>query len=394
MTKLDKLVNAYCPTGVEYVQLKTAANIVRGVRVVRSQLTDTGKYPVYQNSMTPLGYYDKSNFPANTTFIISAGAAGEIGYSDVDFWAADDCFCIVENEYLYSRFLYHTLLSKQTHMTSRVRRASVPRLSRSVVEQLDIPLPPLPIQREIVRILDNFTELSAELSAELTARKKQYEYYRDSIFDYSGRRDIRFLSVADLFDFKNGLNKGKEFFGKGTPIVNFTDVFKKRWLTQDMLRGLVDVTPTEIERYSAKKGDVFFTRTSETQEEIGMTSVLIDDIEKCVFSGFVLRARPKTDYLLPKFCSYFFSTRQARAQIVQNSTFTTRALTSGPKLSRILVPIPSLSEQERIVSILDRFDALTTDIANGLPAEIEARRKQYEYYRDRLLAFPTKQATS
>ena len=158
-------------------------------------------------------------------------------------------------------------------------------------------------------------------------------------------------------------------------------------MTQDMLMGLVDVTPSEMERYSAKKGDVFFTRTSETQEEIGMTSVLVEDVENCVFSGFVLRARPKTDYLLPKFCSYFFSSRQVRKQIIQNSTFTTRALTSGPKLSRILVPIPSLAEQERIVSILDRFNALTADISSGLPAEIAARQKQYEYYREKLLTF-------
>jgi type I restriction enzyme S subunit len=159
-----------------------------------------------------------------------------------------------------------------------------------------------------------------------------------------------------------------------------------------MLKGSVDVTATEIDRYSAIKGDVFFTRTSETQEEIGMVSTLIDDVENCVFSGFVLRARPKTDYLLPKFCSYFFSTSDTRMKIVRNSTFTTRALTSGPKLSRIMVPVPPLSEQARIVGILDRFNMLTTDISEGLPAEIAARQKQYEYYRDKLLTFKEKAA--
>lgn len=111
------------------------------------------------------------------------------------------------------------------------------------------------------------------------------------------------MTVEELFEFKNGLNKGKEFFGKGTPIINFTDVFKNRYLTKDMLRGRVDVTDEEIARYSARKGDLFFTRTSETKEEIGMSSVLVDDVENCVFSGFVLRARPKTNLLLPKFCS-------------------------------------------------------------------------------------------
>ena len=134
----------------------------------------------------------------------------------------------------------------------------------------------------------------------------------------------------------------------------------------------------------------FFTRTSETKEEIGIASVLLEDIEDCVFSGFVLRARPTTDILLPEFCKYCFSTYNIRKQIIQSSTLTTRALTNGTSLSKVKVNIPSIKEQQRIVDILDRFDTLTSDITAGLPAEIEARRKQYEYYRDQLLTFKQK----
>lgn len=180
MSKLQQLIQQYCPDGVEFKFLGEAATIVRGVRVVRSQLSEYGKYPVYQNSMIPLGYYEKSNCPANSAFVISAGAAGEIGYSTVDFWAADDCFYFVCPEQLQSRFLYYALLCQQSYLFSRVRRASVPRLARSVIEGIRIPLPPLPVQEEIVRILDKF----AELTAELTARKKQYEYYRDYLLTF------------------------------------------------------------------------------------------------------------------------------------------------------------------------------------------------------------------
>lgn len=154
-----------------------------------------------------------------------------------------------------------------------------------------------------------------------------------------------------------------------------------------MLRGRVDVTDEEIARYSARKGDLFFTRTSETKEEIGMSSVLVDDVENCVFSGFVLRARPKTNLLLPKFCSYYFSTNEVRKQIVRTSTFTTRALTSAGKLSKIRVPILPKETQAKIVQILDNFDSICSDLKIGLPAEIEARKKQYEFYRDKLLSF-------
>jgi len=156
--------------------------------VVRNQLSEEGQYPVYQNSMIPLGYYGESNTPANTTFVISAGAAGEVGYSNVDFWAADDCFCIYCSEQLQSRYLYYALMSQKNHITSRVRRASVPRLSRSVVEQMQIPLPSLKEQARIVEILDKFdaltTDITKGLPAEIAVRQKQYEYYRDKLLTF------------------------------------------------------------------------------------------------------------------------------------------------------------------------------------------------------------------
>lgn len=170
---------------VEWKMLGEIGNIQRGVRVVRNQLLESGKYPVYQNSMKPLGYFDKKNFKANTTFIISAGAAGDIGYSDVDFWAADDCFLCLCPDNLKSKFLYYFLLCNQNYLYSRVRRASVPRLSRDVVEKIKIPLPPLSEQERIVGILDKFDALvNTELPAEIAARRKQYEYYREKLLTF------------------------------------------------------------------------------------------------------------------------------------------------------------------------------------------------------------------
>ena len=190
-----------------------------------------------------------------------------------------------------------------------------------------------------------------------------------------------------MFEVKNGLNKEKNAFGKGTPIINFTDVFKKRYLTINDVKGLVTVSNEEIQRYSAIKGDVFFTRTSETKEEVGMSSTLVDDIENCVFSGFVLRARLTTDLLIPKFCSYYFSTTQVRNMIIRYASFTTRATTTGEKLGYIIVPVPSIESQKRIVSILDNMEKYCNDISEGLPAEIKYRQQQYDYYRDKLLSF-------
>ena len=169
-------------------------------------------------------------------------------------------------------------------------------------------------------------------------------------------------TIGDFLDFKNGLNKGKEFFGYGTPIVNYTDVYKNRGLRKADIRGKVCLTPDEIHRFDVRKNDVFFTRTSETPDEVGMSSVLLEDIENGVFSGFVLRGRPKNDMFVPEYCKYCFSTEAVRNAIITGCTYTTRALTNGKQLSAIELPIPSKPEQEAIAEALSDIDTLIVNL--------------------------------
>ena len=177
---------------MDNLPLDEFVDINRGVRVVRSQLTVDGKYPVYQNSLIPLGYYNNSNRPANSTFLISAGAAGDIGFSTVEFWAADDCLFFVPKNgvKLIDRYLYHALLQKQNSIYSKVRRSSVPRLSRNDVASTKIPLPPLPIQAEIVRILD--TVLEKENAAKFAAEQilEQIDLLKKSILARAFRGEL------------------------------------------------------------------------------------------------------------------------------------------------------------------------------------------------------------
>ena len=184
MTKIEKLIAKHCPDGVERKKLIDVAKIQRGVRVVRSQLMTQGEIPVYQNSIKPLGYCSKSNMKAGTAFVIAAGAAGEIGYSDIDFWAADDCYCVLGDENLNGRFVYYCLMSKQFLLASKVRKGAVPRLERSFVEDLEIPVPPIPVQEEIVRMLDGMVGLVDALEGEIAARRQQYEYYREKLLSF------------------------------------------------------------------------------------------------------------------------------------------------------------------------------------------------------------------
>ncbi len=164
-------------------------------------------------------------------------------------------------------------------------------------------------------------------------------------------------SIENLFDFKNGLNKEKEFFGKGTPIINFTDVFSQNALYAHNVKGLVEVTKKEVENYSAKEGDVFFMRTSETINEIGLSATLMENIKDCVFSGFVLRARPKGYILVNDYKKYCFEVKSVREEIIKRSSYTTRALTSGTLLNKVLFYHPlSLNEQQKIASFLTAVD--------------------------------------
>lgn len=163
-------------------------------------------------------------------------------------------------------------------------------------------------------------------------------------------------TLGDIFKFKNGLNKEKEAFGQGTPIVNYTDVWKKRGLKAKDIKGRVVLSKNEIQNYEAKCGDVFFTRTSETIDEIGYSSVLLEDIENAVFSGFVLRARPYNNLVSREYHQYCYSEPLMRQEIIKRSSMTTRALTSGPMLSQVAINLPSHREQSKIAEILMKWD--------------------------------------
>lgn len=169
-------------------KLKNICEFKRGKRLVKNELQEEGDFPVYQNSITPLGYYYEKNFDKDTTFIISAGAAGEIVYSDRDFWAADDVYVLLTREDIMSRYLYYCLMSKQYIIKSKVRKASIPRLSKDDIEKIIIPLPPLSLQNKIVKVLDKFQILLADtkglLPEEIEQRQKQYEYYREKLLTF------------------------------------------------------------------------------------------------------------------------------------------------------------------------------------------------------------------
>ncbi len=172
---------------VNWIKMSEICDIRRGIRVTRNCLVNNGLFYVFQNSLTPLGKFDKYNRDGNKTFVICAGAAGDIGYSNKPFWAADDCFTI-ETDKVDNKYIYHFLLTKRLFLKSRVRKASVPRLSASEIGKLVIPVPSIAEQERIVSILDQFetlvNDLSQGLPAEIAAVQEQYEYYRNKLLSF------------------------------------------------------------------------------------------------------------------------------------------------------------------------------------------------------------------
>ncbi len=176
--------------------------------------------------------------------------------------------------------------------------------------------------------------------------------------------DWEVIKVGDFLEFKNGLNKASEFFGYGTPIINYMDVYHHSGIKKEVVQGKVFLSTQEKKNFSARKGDVFFTRTSETQEEIGVSAVLLDDIDECVFSGFVLRGRPKNKLIIKEYKQYCFTPQYVRSQIISRSSYTTRALTNGRHLSDVIIIFPpTLAEQRAIATALSEIDALIQSIA-------------------------------
>ncbi len=411
MSKLTDLIDRLCPNGVEFTVLGKIAEIKRGIRVIKSNLDTEGNIPVYQNSLAPLGYFSKANFPADTTYVIGAGAAGDIGYSPIPYWGADDCYSIICSDKLLSKYVYYQLLNNQIFLKSRVRTASIPRLARTAIEQFPIAVPPLEVQEEIVRILDTFSTHAAELQAELQARKEQYEYYRNLLLTFNpsacgyGTDDeqeiknvttwggasykIDWKTMGEIGMFYGGLTgKSKSDFIDGNArFISYMNVYSNIALNQ---------TPNEYVKIGINEkqnklqyGDAIFTGSSETSEECGMSSVVTHEPKEPLYLNsfcFGFRLIDKSIFV-PDFLKHLLRSKSIRDQIKKTANGVTRFNVSKNLFAKVVLPIPPIEYQVKIASILDRFETIVNDLTQGLPAEIAAVKEQYEYYRNKLLTF-------
>jgi len=383
MNKIEKLIEEFCPQGVEFKALGEIAEVGTGSSN-GNEAVENGKYPLFVRSKI-VKSINTFEFDEEAIVIPGEGGVGEIFHHINGKYALHQRAYRIhfKNSVMLTKFAYYYLFANfLPYILRKSVNATVKSIRKPMIQDFQIPIPPLTIQKEIVKILDNFTQLEAELEAELEARKKQYEYYRDDLLNIE---DVEYKALGEIGEFirGNGLQK-KDFTETGVGCIHYGQIYTYYGTFADKTKTFVSPELSKKLK-KAQKGDVLIAGVSENIEDVCKPLAWLGD-EICISGDmFAFRHNQNTKfitYLLQTTNFHKYKERHAQGAKV------TRVKTS--KILDYKIPVPSFEEQNRIVAILDKFDALVNDISTGLPAEITARKKQYEYYRNQLLMFNDK----
>lgn len=404
MSYLDKLLEG---VEVEWRALGEALSRTKGTNITAGQMKELHKdgapLKIFAGGKT-IAFFNYNDIPSKDinrepSIIVKSRGVIEFEYYDKPFSHKNEMWSYHSNdENISIKFVYYFLKINETYFQNLGSKMQMPQIATPDTDKFQIPIPPLAVQKEIVRILDTFTELTAELTVELTeeltARKKQYNYYREQLLNFEPQintdkhRLVEWKTLGEVGELIRGSSlQKKDFTSTGVGCIHYGQIYTYYGTYTDETKSFVSEEFAKKARM-ANRGDLVIATTSENDEDVCKAVAWLGNEKIAVSSD----ACYYTHTLNPKYVAYFFQTEQFQKQ--------KRPFISGTKvrrvnvgdLAKIKIPVPSTEEQARIVSILDKFDMLTTSISEGLPKEIELRKKQYEYYRDKLLTF-NKQTT-
>ena len=400
MSKLSELIKELCPEGVEFKPLGAVAKIKNGRDY--KHLAE-GDIPVY-GSGGIMTYVDSFTYDKPSVLLPRKGSLNNVFFVDVPFWNVDTIFYTEINENIMLPKFFYYLMAKE-NLAELNMAGGVPSLTQTTLNSIKIPVPPLAVQEEIVKILDLFADYAAELQAELQARKEQYEYYRNLLLTFnpsacgSGAEEAqkldnvstqpsgtyntiwRPMGAIGTFIRGNGLQK-KDFTESGVGCIHYGQIYTYYGTFATKTKSYVSPNfATKLKK--ASHGDIVIATTSENVEDVGKAVAWLGNNDIAVSGDAYIFKHNQN----PKYIAYLFQTHRFDDFKKMNVTGTKVTRISGDALAKFEIPVPPLEEQARIVSILDRFEALTNDLQKGLPAEIAAVKEQYEYYRNKLLTF-------
>ncbi|MFP6056802.1 restriction endonuclease subunit S [Helicobacter pylori] len=398
MHKIERLLQTLAPKGVEFRKLGEVCDFQKGKSITKKAIT-FGKVPVISGGRQPAYYHNEANRSGETIAISSSGVyAGYVSYWDIPVFLADSFSVSPKQKTLMPKYLFHYLTTQQDAIHATKSTGGIPHVYSKDLQNFLIPIPPLEIQQEIVKILDAFTELNTELNTELKARKKQYEYYQNMLLDFNdinqNHKDAKEKLTQKTYPkrLKTLLQtlapKGVEFRKLGEVCESTNKkTLKISEVSEVKNKGMYPVINSGRDLYGYYHD---FNNDGEniTIASRGEYAGFINYFNEKFFAGglcYPYKVKD-TNELLTKFLYFYLKTNEI--QIMENLVFrgSIPALNKAD-IENLTIPIPPLEIQQEIVKILDQFSLLTTDLLAGIPAEIKARKKQYEYYREKLLTF-------
>ncbi len=383
MTKLEQLIEEFCPNGVEFKKVKDVFKRLKGTPITAGKMKEienpNGEIKVFAGGKTVINANEADIPNANITrvpaVLVQSRGVIDVVYYEEPFTFKNEMWAYTTDNKTTVKYLYYVLKNNIQHFRDAASgMGSLPQISLPVTEEFYIPIPPLQVQSEIVRILDNFTELTAELSAELSARKKQYEHYTYQLLNFGDT--VQRQKLRDLVDFRNGKGHEKDIANDGKYIV-----VNSKFIS----------TNGEVKKYSDKQicplyiDDILMVMSDLPNGRALAKCFLVVEDDKYTLNQRIGAFHVKDESVIKtRFLLYVLNRNH---QLLRYDNGVDQTNLRKDDILDIMIPVPLIEEQERIVAILDRFDTLCNDISAGLPAEIEGRRKQYEHYRDKLLTF-------
>jgi type I restriction enzyme, S subunit len=404
VSHIDDLIAQLCPGGVEVRRLADTCSVLNGyafksdlfnqdrngLPLIRIRDVNTGFSETYYS-----GEYDDRYLVADGDVLVGMdGDFRSIRWSNGPA-LLNQRVCRLQDfsPDVVRDYLYYYVPRELRRIQEDTQQSTVKHLSSKELLRARIPVPPLEVQHEVVRVLDAFTALDAklasELKAELEARRWQYEHYRDSLLSFVASEGVPRMRLSELGSLYGGLTgKAKADFSNGNArFVSYTNVFNT--LATNTSPGEVVAMRPDERQNRVRYGDVLFTGSSETAEEVGMSSaVTVEPEEPLYLNSFCFGFRPNNiSDLDPEFAKHLFRSAEIRRQIIRTANGVTRINISKTRFRDVEIPVPPIYQQQHLATLLDKFNALVNDLSIELPAELHARRQQYEHYRDRLLTF-------